>query len=385
MHKSIFSKKLKTLAAAASILLLSGNLMAESAFSGETGGNIRFASASGASEFKPELTLDTYFSGQTLITPNMWFRTGFSVESGNLCTPAALAKTPGYFDLDEISLTMHQVIGKSNNYLTIFLGNTDDFGTDILFNRLFNADSISSKIDQPAFGYAYNALFDQSGLGISDIIRFEKPVALGFYAYANIISEGVYQFSGDLRFIGNTRMLSWDLKGGVNYVNNSLDWHAGASVLLGNSQTQSLFMQAVVAKGAVTGEYFTKLNVLNDLYLLVEPRFVLGSVKLYLSAYAKDSVGANLNFFYDSIGTKSNGIRLGVNAGMNVPSLTLLTIQSGLEKILTKNYTIKASPYFEGDLFEGKIRISADIDVSKVLAQDLIHCAVINAGWKTAF
>lgn len=385
MLKTTFSKKLKTLAAAGAILILSGNLLAESAFSGETGGNIRFASGNAADKFEPELTLNTYFSGQTLITPNIWFRTGFSVETENLCTPSALSKTPGTFDLDEISLTMHQNISKANNYLTLFLGNTDDFGTDILFQRLFNADSISSKLNQPAFGYKYNDLFDQSGLGISDIIRFEKPSALGLYAYVNMPSSGVFQFSGDLRFIGSSRLISWDVKGGVNYVNNTLDWHAGTSILLGNSQIQSLFLQAAVAKGSITGEYFTSLNVIKDLYVLVEPRFVFGPVKLHISAYAKDSMGANLNFFYDSMGTKSNGITAGLNAGMNIPSLTILTIKDAAEKIITKNYTINASPYFEGEVLEGKLRISADIDVTKILAKDYLHCAALNAGWKTTF
>lgn len=406
MQKITITKTLKNIILASAFSLLSLNAWSETAFSGETGGNLKFFSETASTQFNPQITLDTYFSGQTLFTPHAWFRMGFSVNAGNLCRPSALENTLAGFNLDEISLSFHSSAKKINNYFTMYLGNTDSFGTDILFGRLFNKSSVVSRITLPEYGYGYNLLLNQSGIGFQDLIRFEKPVALGFYAYGNYVETGFYKVNGDLRFTGSTRLFSFDMKAGAEYsivtksaaispLPEKLNWSAGLEMLLGNSHTQGLFLQASVKNGSISIPYLTAK--IDDIFVLIEPRLLIKSARIHLTAFSvpdaavaempliQGNTGINLNIFYDSMGNRSNGMNLGINASLSFANINLMNLQDVVTEFLAKSYNILITPYYEGNVLEGKLKISANVDLMKILQKDYLHCAGINFGWKTTF
>lgn len=409
MHRKTITKSLKTIILATAFTLLSFNAWSESAFSGETGGNLKLFSGTSSDKFNPQITMDTYFSGQTLFSPNAWFRMGFSLSAGNLCRPSALENTIARFNLDEVSLTIHNSLKKGSNYFTMYLGNTDSIGTDIIFNRLFNMPSVVSRITLPESGYAYNLLMNQSGLGFQDLIRFEKPAALGFYAYANYVESGYYKFSGDIRFAGSSRVFSFDMKGGVDYslitktaavspVPETWNWHYGLEMLIGNGHTQALFLQASIKNGSISLPYFKNLGFcIDDIFVLLEPRFLIKNTRIHITAFSVPSdaveempfiqgkTGVNLNLFYDSMGNRSNGMNLGINASLAFTNINLLNLKEIVNEFNAKSYNVLITPYYEGDVLEGKLKVSANVDLMKILQKDYLHCAGINFGWKTNF
>jgi len=370
----------KTLFIAFFSLLSLMNLCAVPFFSGMAGAGLAFQPVPNA--FLPELYTDAFFAGQFDLTQNIILRADVSVYTDNILGDNILKNTPAYFSLDEVSLTYRGFLGVLSHYLSGFVGESDPIGSDLFLRRHFGIPAFGSKITETQRGITGTKIYPMSGIGGSYVLRLPFNMASGVYLYYNKTSllqnvpvvpdpadettpagEGTAEtvtipqmvdnesLNIDMRFAGAWPVINLDFAAGftlpfektdsneqkVILLIRRADLHTGLSMFIGSSYTSSLLFQAGIIKLIFNPNETNNEKVLafEDVYILIEPRFVAKNVGFAFTLYnippevserlfyISNPLGVNVSMYSSNIQILGKPSQFGVHVTLSVPQSTI--------------------------------------------------------------
>lgn len=319
-------------------------------FSGYAGGKLNFAANTESTQYDPDLTLQAFFAGQFNFTQNMWSHIEVSFDTEDLLSKSIFHETPTIFQIDELSWILRNNLNDGTNYFSVFMGTYDPVGSDVFLQRYFGIEPIGSKITNSYLGLAGSILYPHFGVGIADVIKFyNQPMAVGTYVYFNHEDKDYFVLNTDLRFACVFRYFTCDIAGGLGapltdkyddliLAVDKLYWHMGATMLIGNNYTASLFIQAGLYNASFTGKQGSfNLNP-QDLYLLFEPRFVTKNFHMNFSFYSlpnntikkllfvEDTMGVDVNIYNENVMIGSQPFTIGSHLSFSLKEKTLMDL-----------------------------------------------------------
>jgi hypothetical protein len=187
------------------------------------------------------------------------------------------------FRCDEVSLTVDFIMGTKTHYLTVFLGGLDPFGTDSFTAKLLGGAPVSSFLLQHRISPNGSAVFGTTGYGAAYRFRLSRNMALG----ATVTIPGGGTDTGlfaDARFAGTFARTTVELAGGMA---GAAGYYGAGSFLWGSKYRNSFLFQG----GLLVSQ---PSDLLSKLFLILEPRFIMGPAKLNLTLFALPWSGTNL-------------------------------------------------------------------------------------------
>lgn len=380
---------------------------AEIAFSGFAGAKADFYS-SDTSDFDPALNFQSFFSGQLSFNKNVILNAEFSLQTEDIIENSFYEEVQSNFKIDEISLILRQQFLSVTNYISAFAGTYEPIGSDIFLRRQFGIPAIASKITESWLGLAGSIIYPMFGVGGAEIIHFNTvPLATGVYIYVNHELEDSYVINADYRFAGHFRYFTFDLSGGVGlpliddndnsyFRIDTVYGRAGANILIGNTYTTSLFIQAGISEIKIKKKN-NKLDFNEDsAYLLFEPRFRGKKLQAHITLFnipqnsvndfifINDTVGANLNIFTDTIVVKNKTMTFGINSALSFPDKNINDLISEPDKIMD-DYNINIAPYFTTSFYNGEVHFMSQFKISEIIDSNFGSAFKFNLGYKTQF
>ncbi len=297
-------------------------------FSGYAGILENFSNNSETKAFKPELDNKIFFAGQFDFNGKVFARSELSVKTDNIFKTGLFKDTNAVFKINELSFTWHQTASSSSHFLSGFIGNYEPIGSDVFLRRQFGIQPITSSATESFNGLCNSAVYPFYGLGGSYVVHFEKPLALGVYVYENENEKIQQKFiNTDLRFACGFTSFTLDFSTGAAFpiekeiaetgtdailVVRTLTLHSGLTMLWGNRNRASLFLQAGFSGLNYDPQAQKKFSIFSDdMYLLLEPRFVTQYFSFNFSIYSipqnciddmlflHDTLGVNFNIYND--------------------------------------------------------------------------------------
>ena len=393
-----------------SAFFIASGLYAVTSFSGYAGGKLNYAANPEASDFDPDLKLQAFFAGQFNFTQNLWSHLEFSINTEDLLSESIFHETDSKFQIDELSVILRGNMYSSANYFSAFMGTYDPIGSDVFLQRYFNIKPIASKITDSYLGLAGSILYPHFGIGISDIIKlYNEPLAFGGYLYVNHEDADYYVFNGDLRFATVLRYLTLDFAGGIGipladkYKGEELIiavekvyWHAGTTILLGNNFTNSLFIQAGIYNASFTKKQDSSIVSPKDIYLLVEPRLLLGNGHFNISLFSiplatvnkllfiDDTLGIDANIYGEASTMGANQITFGSHLCISFKDKTFYDIKD-IKKLTENGYNINVTPYFTTSFLSGQLHMQATARLNEFIQGRSERGFSIDIGYRTKF
>ncbi|MCR4578887.1 MAG: hypothetical protein K5681_00925 [Treponema sp.] len=391
-------------------LLAASSLYASTFFSGYAGGKLNFSGNSESEDFDPDLKLQAFFAGQFSFTPNTWAHLEFSVDTDDLLTSSIFEQTSASFQIDELSYIIRGNLSTSSNYFSAFMGTYDPIGSDVFLQRYFSIEPIASKLTESYMGLAGSILYPQFGFGIADIIRFNvKPMAFGGYLYLNHEDEDYFVLNADLRYACVYRYFTCDFAGGIGIplanqykgedvivAVDTVYWHAGTTMLVGNNYTHSLFLQAGLYNVAFTAKNNTTIISPNDLYLLFEPRFVSKNFHLNFTAYSipeetcenllfiDDTLGADLHLYAANVMFGPLAFTVGGHLSFSIPDKTFIDFADA-GTLLSDGYNINFTPYITCPFLSGELHLQGQIKIMEIATGNVANSFSLDLGYRTKF
>ena len=381
-------------------------ICASSFFSGYAGGKLNYSANSESASYDPDLKLQAFFAGQFNFNENVWSHLEFSVDTSDLITEDFFTSTPSLFQIDELSIITRTQTRNSSNYFSAFMGTYDPIGSDVFLQRYFSINSITSKLSNSYLGLAGSIIYPQFGFGIADVIKFyQSPFAVGAYLYFNHEDLKFLVFNADLRAACVYRYFTCDfaLGLGIPLADNQQDyiiaveklyWHAGTTMLLGNDYTTSLFIQA----GLYNATFNSNKNLVlgsDDIYFLIEPRFLVNSLHINLSFYSlppktvrkmlfvEDTLGFDANFYSDSVLIGGKNFSIGTHLAFSFTDKSILDLSSG--NITDTGYNIDLTPYLTTDFLSGELHIQGKIKLMAFAQGNAAKAFSIDVGYRSKF
>lgn len=402
-------KKIKIVIFATFLLAMNTFSFSEVFFSGFAGAKTDFASTKEDS-FDPGIYIQSFFSGQFNLSENIIAHTEFSLSTDNIIEDSIFDKTPSYFKIDELSITFRRQLLDVANYLSFFVGTYEPIGSDIFLRRQFGIQPIASKITESWLGLSGSLIYPTFGVGGSDVIHFNaQPLALGLYVYVNHELEGCYSLNTDLRFAGVYRFFTFDFSAGLGmpmkkssdsnafFAVETLYWRAGMNMLIGNSYTTSLFMQAGISDIEFTKET-SEIELDEDAaYLLFEPRFRTKNAQIHLSVFSfpeetvedfifiNDTLGVNLNIFTDNLYIKNKMFIFGINSALTFPEKNFEDAIKHYDELFTDDYNVLVAPYVATNFYNGEIHTMLQVKITDIANGHYGKAFKLNVGYKTQF
>lgn len=404
LYKSLFLLGLTFLPIAAN---------AETFFSGFAGtvADLNFCKRENDSDnsFSPSLNFDLFFSGQFNLSENIILHTDLSVETSDLLTGQIFKSTDAKFRIDELSIVFRKQFGNITNYLSAFAGTYEPIGSDIFLRRQFGIKPIVSKITNTWQGIKGSVLNSHFGFGGADTIQVsDQPLAFGLYAYVNQELDDCYVLNADFRFACVYRYFTFDATAGVGLplINNSkvndslvsiekIYWRAGANMLIGNSETTSLFIQAGISDIPFSKQDTSfKINQ-ETTYLLFEPRFNFRTFKTDLTIFnlpketirdfifIEDTLGINLNIYTDNLYLSNHAFTFGVHTTLSFADKTFADLK--YLKSLFDDYSVIISPYTTFKFITGELNLMMQTRISDIINGHFARAFSVNIGFKTLF
>lgn len=402
-------KKIKFSVFVISAFLINSFSFAEVFFSGFAGGKAEVSSAK-ESSFDPELRFQTFFSGQFSLSENLFAHAEFSLATDDIMENSFFNETPGTFKIDELSITSRSQFPGATNYVSFFCGTYEPIGSDIYLRRQFGIQSIASKITEGWLGLSGSIIYPVFGVGISDSIVFNtQPVSLGLYAYVNHEFDDSYCLNTDARFACVYRFFTFDFSGGIGMplkenenenafiVIDTLYWRAGLNMLVGNSYTTSLFIQAGVSDVEFSKKDSSSKISEDAAYLLFEPRFRTSNLQLHITVFSlpqdtvddflfiHDSFGADLNIFSDHLYIKNKAFTFGIHNSLTFPDKNFMDLVKHASTLMSDDYNISVSPYIATTFYSGTINTMLEAKVTEILEGNFGSAFKLNIGYKTQF
>lgn len=394
----------------AAAIFISTGLFAATSFSGYAGGKLNYAANPDQEEYDPDLRLQAFFAGQFNFSQNVWSHLEFSINTGDLLSQSVFHETESLFQIDEISLIARANMYSSANYLSAFMGTYDPIGSDIFLQRYFNIKPIDSKITESYLGLAGSILYPHFGIGISDVVKlYNEPIAFGGYVYLNHEDKDYYVLNTDLRFATVLSYFTCDFAGGLGIpladkykgedVFIAIDkvyWHAGTTILLGNNFTNSLFMQAGIYNASFKAKQDSSIVSPDDLYILIEPRFLLANAHLNISIYSlpkqtveklllvDDTLGVNLNLYSEASLASSNSIIFGAHVNASLIDKNFMDIKN-FKDFKTDDLNISVTPYLESQFLSGQLHLQATVRLMDFVRERAGHAISVDLGYRTKF
>ena len=394
----------------AAAIFISTGLFAATSFSGYAGGKLNYAANPEQEDFDPDLKLQAFFAGQFNFSQNVWSHLEFSINTGDLLSQSIFHETESLFQIDEISLIARANMYSSANYLSAFMGTYDPIGSDIFLQRYFNIKPIDSKLTESYLGLAGSILYPHFGIGVSDVVKlYNEPIAFGGYVYLNHEDKDYYVLNTDLRFATVLSYFTCDFAGGLGIpladkyrgedVFIAIDkvyWHAGTTILLGNNFTNSLFMQAGIYNASFKAKQESSIVAPDDIYILIEPRFLLANTHLNVSIYSlpkqtveklllvEDTLGVNLNFYSDASLASSNSITYGAHVNASLMNKNFMDIKD-LKDFKTDDFNISVTPYLESQFLSGQLHLQATVRLMDFVREHAGRAISVDLGYRTKF
>ena len=394
----------------AAAIFISTGLFAATSFSGYAGGKLNYAANPEQEEYDPDLRLQAFFAGQFNFSQNVWSHLELSINTGDLLSQSVFHETESLFQIDEISLIARANMYSSANYLSAFMGTYDPIGSDIFLQRYFNIKPIDSKITESYLGLAGSILYPHFGIGISDVVKlYNEPIAFGGYVYLNHEDKDYYVLNTDLRFATVLSYFTCDFAGGLGIpladkykgedVFIAIDkvyWHAGTTILLGNNFTNSLFMQAGIYNASFKAKQDSSIVSPDDLYILIEPRFLLANAHLNISIYSlpkqtveklllvDDTLGVNLNLYSEASLASSNSIIFGAHVNASLIDKNFMDIKN-FKDFKTDDLNISVTPYLESQFLSGQLHLQATVRLMDFVRERAGHAISVDLGYRTKF
>ncbi len=399
-------KQIFSLAAA---IFISTGLFAATSFSGYAGGKLNYAANPEEEEFNPDLKLQAFFAGQFNFSQNIWSHLEFSINTGDLLSQSIFHETESLFQIDEISLICRANLYNSANYISAFMGTYDPIGSDIFLQRYFNIKPIDSKLTESYLGLAGSILYPHFGIGIADVIKlYTVPVAFGGYIYVNHEDKDFYVINTDIRFASVLSYFTCDFACGLGipladkYKGEDVIiavekayWHAGTTILVGNNFTNSLFMQAGIYNASFKAKESSIVSP-DDLYILLEPRFLIANAHLNVTLYSlpeqtvsklllvEDTLGVNLNFFADASLASSNSLTYGAHLNVSLIDKHFQDLKE-IKDFTSEDLNITITPYLESQFLSGQIHLQASIRLMDFVRERAGHAFSLDLGYRTKF
>ncbi|MCQ2586735.1 MAG: hypothetical protein MJ174_01375 [Treponema sp.] len=365
------------------------NITAESFLTGNVGACLDYTAEKNLSnEYDPNVNLNAYFEGQFNFSENFWGHLGMSISTDNFVASGLFQEIPSFFEIDELSLVYRSTYQNFSNYFGAFLGYFDPFGSDIFLQRYLGSTAISSKISTSWLGRDATP-YPQYGIGISDVAKLNAaPIAIGTYFYFND-REPTYSYflNADLRIAGLYRYCTFDTSFGVGFLKSgsgtsilSIDkvtLHGGATILIGNKYTQSLFLHTGIYNLiAETGSPITFTS--DDFYFFVEPRFVFNYLNLNTCFYympddnTKDAMdfvyqnlGANIDIYTDSLAIGDKNCTIGFLTSIAFPGKKIDDLFTSFTTFIqsTDDVDLYLTPYFSTTFLSGTFSTQLDVNL----------------------
>ncbi len=393
----------------AAAIFISTGLFAATSFSGYAGGKLNYAANPEEEEFNPDLKLQAFFAGQFNFSQNIWSHLEFSINTGDLLSQSIFHETESLFQIDEISLICRANLYNSANYISAFMGTYDPIGSDIFLQRYFNIKPIDSKLTESYLGLAGSILYPHFGIGIADVIKlYTVPVAFGGYIYVNHEDKDFYVINTDIRFASVLSYFTCDFACGLGipladkYKGEDVIiavekayWHAGTTILVGNNFTNSLFMQAGIYNASFKAKESSIVSP-DDLYILLEPRFLIANAHLNVTLYSlpeqtvsklllvEDTLGVNLNFFADASLASSNSLTYGAHLNVSLIDKHFQDLKE-IKDFTSEDLNITITPYLESQFLSGQIHLQASIRLMDFVRERAGHAFSLDLGYRTKF
>ncbi|MBP5519601.1 MAG: hypothetical protein J6X84_03370 [Treponema sp.] len=394
----------------AAVFLISSRLFAATSFSGYAGAKLNYSPNPESEDYDPDLKLQAFFAGQFNFSQNVWSHLEFSINTGDFFAQSFFHETDSKFQVDELSLIMRANMYSCANYFSMFMGTYDPIGSDVFLQRYFNIKPISSKITESYLGLAGSILYPHFGIGISDIIKFyNKPIAFGGYLYVNHEDEDNYVFNADLRFATVLRFLTFDFAGGIGIplsdkykgeevilAIEKIYWHAGTTMLLGNNYTTSLFLQAGIYNASFTKKQDSSVISPNEIYLLAEPRFLLGKGHLNISVFSlppetvkkllfvDDTLGVDVNIYGESSTSGSKEVNFGTHVCLSFIDKNFEDLQD-IQNINSNGYNLNITPYFSTTFLSGELHLQGTLRIKEFINGNAGRGISVDLGYRTKF
>jgi len=391
-------------------IFISVNSFAGQFFTANAGGRLNYSSTPDAPVYDPNLSMEAFIESQFNFSETLWSHFNFSLKTGDFLSQKLFSATDASFKIDEISLISSAKIENSVNYLGVYMGSFDPVGSDFFFQRYFGQQPIASKLTESWLGKASSILYPHFGIGISDVLRFnQSPMAIGLYAYFNNEDEKYFVFNTDLRYACVYRYLSFDIAGGIGIplsdkyngsdaivVVDTVYWHAGATLLLGNNYTQSLFIQGGLFNASFTKKDASIIASPDDFYILIEPRFLIGNTHLNLTVYSlpkktveqllfiKDTLGCNINVYNDSLNWGSKKVCVGTNFAVSIKDRTFMDVMNLKDDFMSFNFDAFITPYFSTNLLNGEVHGQVTLEVMDFFRNNWQNAFSVDLGFRTS-
>ena len=307
---------------------------------------------------------------------------------------------------------------------TTFLGDGVVTGYGTIDGRLVYVYSQDANVLGGSIGEMHAAkiakIYDMAGIGGTYNIKFPQNIALGLNIYYNKAkdwtsitvgesldsSDDVFaeSLNTDLRFAGAWRAAALDLSLGLTMpmkkeitfedgntqkvilLIERADMHAGLTAYFGSSNSSSLLFQAGFTKLIIDPNAAKKEQVLSfdDVYVLIEPRFVSKSLCFSLSLfnmptstkenlfYVEDPVGISVSLYTPWISLSGNKSQFGLMTTMS-SSKSLDNIIKGNEEgigfeAIKEDLGLFVSPY--GIIYFGAGKLNFSLNVNALDIKD---------------
>lgn len=397
----------KTLFILSFLTAFSSFSFAEVFFSGFAGAKTDFTSSEKDS-FDPALYIQSFFAGQLNLSENVIAHAEFSLATDDVIENSIFKKAPADFKIDEISITFRRQLLDAANYLSFFCGTYEPIGSDIFLRRQFGIQPIASKLTESWLGLSGSVIYPMFGVGGSDIVHFNaQPLALGAYIYINHELDDCYVFNTDLRFAGVYRFFTFDLSAGIGLplkrneeqsayiVIDTIYGRAGINMLIGNSYTSSLFVQAGISDVPFTKDDEEIKFDKDHAYILFEPRIRTKKFQLHFTLFSlpqdtvnqfifiNDTFGLNINLFSDNLYIKNKMFIFGINNALSFPEKTMKDLFKAPEDMFTDDYTILVAPYLATNFYNGEIHGMFQMKISDMIDGNFGSAFKLNIGYKT--
>lgn len=389
-------------------LLFSSMSFAATSFSGYAGGKINYAANPEQESYDPDLCLQAFFAGQFNFTQNIWAHLEFSLNTGDFLGQSFFHEIDSKFRIDELSLIARSNLKDFSNYLSVFMGTYDGIGSDIFLQRYFNIIPINSKITDNYLGYSNSILYPHFGVGMADIIKIHAyPIAVGPYIYVNHEDSKYYVLNGDLRFATSMQYLTCDVAMGLGIpladkyrgedviiAVEKVYWHAGATLLLGNSYTSSIFLQAGIYNASFNAKQEASIVSPNDIYLLVEPRLLLSELNIHISIFSlpaatvkkllviNETLGINVNMFSTTSTKGINSLTYGLHASIGFAGKSIFDIQNVIN-MSEKDFNLNISPYINSSFLSGELHAMLTIKAMELMRGKPEKAISVDLGYRT--
>lgn len=337
---------------------------------------------------KTEVKVRAFFACQLQFGESLLLNGGFSIRTENILKTSFMQNVTSSFSLDEFSLSYRFNIEDSTGQATLFAGEYESAGPETFMARYFGAHGLQSDLLKNSIGQKQISILPINGLGFALSTRFKKPMAAAFYLYYNEKFTDKHM-NIDFRFAGVSEYFIGDFVVGIGLpldktddngepvvlIIRRADLHIGATMLIGNNPHANIFTQMGITRIQLNPPYneenppVKEKNLsLEDVYVFVEPRFVIGKLKFSLSLFAiPDAVIDLVPYVDNSIGVgfsiSSHSIRMGKNKGVVGGYITasVQTPKEG-EDVDFEALSLKVVPYTEIAIGKGIMNISLEIN-----------------------